>query len=76
MAHPQQTTRTTLLEHGFRPRYETAALSLLEHPDHPGYLIRLGVTRVVVEHQGREVYRAAYGSLSIEQVLEILTTCA
>lgn len=73
MAHPQWTTRTTLIERGFRPVYETAAVTLLEHPGFPGYLVRLGVTRVVVERGEQEIYRAAYGSLSIDGMLETLS---
>lgn len=74
MAHPQQTTRTALLERGFRPFYETAAVSLLDHPGYPGFLIRLGVTRIVVEREEQEIYRSAYDSFSVERMLEILST--
>lgn len=74
MARPQQTVRNTLVEQGFRPVYETAAVTLLEHPEHPGYLIRLGVTRIVAERDGREIYRDALLDFSVRHLLEVIST--
>lgn len=73
MAHPQQESRAALLELGFRPCYESAAVTLLEHPDYPDYLVRLGVTRVVVERERQEIYRSAYDHFAVARILTMLS---
>lgn len=69
----QQTIRDTLRRHGFRPVYETAAVTLLEHSGHPGSLVRLGVTRIVAERDGTEVYRAPFDAFSVDRLMSQLS---
>lgn len=67
--HPQRAVQETLLRHGFRPVYQTAAVTLLEHAGYPDSLVRLGVTRIVAERDGVETYRAALDGFSVEHLL-------
>ena len=54
---------------GFRPAYETSAITILTHPDHAGVEIRVGTVYVVIERDRREIYRVHHDQFDIAEAL-------
>ena len=45
-------------DRGFHLTYQSTAIRLLVHPELPGVEVRVGTVYVVVERDGREVFRS------------------
>ncbi len=45
-------------EHGFHQIYRSTAIRLMAHQELPGVEVRIGTGYVVVERDGKEVYRS------------------
>lgn len=63
-----------LTQHGFRPAYRSSAITVLVHPEQPGLEVRVGTTRVVIERDGRQIYRASHSDFDIQRALSTLVT--
>jgi|DewCreStandDraft_1066081.scaffolds.fasta_scaffold18210_2 hypothetical protein len=57
---------------GFRPAYETSAITILTHPDHPGVEVRVGTVYVVIERDRREIYRIHHDRFDMAEALRRL----
>ncbi len=57
------------LARGFHIVYQSTAIRLLTHPEHPGVEVRIGTNYVVIERDGREIYRSLLADFRIEEAL-------
>ncbi len=73
MAVPEANTLHELTRHGFRTAYRSSAVTLLVHAEQPGLEARLGTTHVVIEQDGREIYRASHTGFDIERAMAAIT---
>lgn len=62
-----------LTSHGFRPSYRSSAVTMLVHPEQPGLEARVGTTQVVIERDGREIYRVSHTGFDIQRALAVLS---
>lgn len=60
-----------LRQHGFQQGYATTAVQLLSHPDRPGLEVRLGTVYLVIEQDGRELYRMRLDQFDLAEVLRM-----
>ena len=58
-----------LTARGFHPIYHTIAVRIFVHPDRPGVEVRLGTVYVVVDRDGREVYRAPLARFDLDTAI-------
>lgn len=58
-----------LAARGFQRVYDTAAVHILTHPAQPGLEVRVGTVYVVIERDGREIYRAPLARFDLMQAL-------
>uniref|UniRef100_A0A7C3A9S7 Uncharacterized protein n=2 Tax=Thermorudis TaxID=1649508 RepID=A0A7C3A9S7_9BACT len=61
-----------LRSRGFRTAYETSAIAILTHPDRPGVEVRVGTVYVVIELDGREIYRVHHAQFDLAEALRRL----
>lgn len=69
MAASETNTLDELIRHGFRTAYRSTAVTVLVHAEQPGLEVRLGTTQVVIERDGREIYRASHSRFDIERAM-------
>lgn len=72
MAASESKILDELIRHGFRPVYQSMAVTLFVHPELPGVEARVGTTHVVVEFAGRDVYQSSHASFDIQRALAVL----
>ena len=68
----RQWVRQHLVRLGFVSAYETTAVVLLKHPDHPRVLVRMGNTRIVAEVDGVECYRSPLSDFDPDRLWQLL----
>jgi hypothetical protein len=57
---------------GFRLACQSSALAFLIHPAHPGVEVRIGTRFVVIECDGKELYRAGHQEFDLATAMQRL----
>lgn len=60
------------IEQGFHLAYQTTAVTLLVHPDHPGLEVRIGTVLAIIERDGREIFRSPVREFAADEALRML----